>query len=469
MRFAKLIAAAVMLSAVATARGQAPAPPAPGTDTVSREEYDKLKREQDQMRGEIEQLKAALSQQRQAAPAIAPAPIPTPTPAPAVPATAAPGAPAAKAQEGPTNEDIDDLQNQIKGLKDELNLARPGTSNFHIAGDMDVGFSVVRGEKSTFEAGFAPLILFQPTERILIEAAADIGIETLDDNTSETTFDLTIANISFLINDRLAVGAGLFVVPFGVYHNHFDPPWINKFPDDPLPFGDGGIAPSSQLGAFLRGAAPVSNMKITYDAYVANGPNLNTTDPDAAGTLNFDDYTDLNDNKAVGGRIGFLPVPSLEMGYSIQYAQVQPSDFPTTDALLQAVDFNHRFEAMRGLFDLRTEWMWSDVGTVTHDPDGSLGFGPTRFSNYRQGGYVQLCYRPTKSDNKFLRDLEFVSRYDWLIQPLNAPGGEHEKRFTLGVDYWITPAVVLKAAYEFDDKEVGSDDNAFLMQLGIGF
>ena len=45
---------------------------------------------------------------------------------------------------------------------------------------------------------------------------------------------------------------------------------------------------------------------------------------------------------------------------------------------------------------------------------------------------------------KLLRDLELVSRYDWLIQPINAPGGDHEKRLTLGVDYWLTPAVVVR-------------------------
>jgi hypothetical protein len=110
----------------------------------------------------------------------------------------------------------------------------------------------------------------------------------------------------------------------------------------------------------------------------------------------------------------------------------------------------------------------SDVGTNTYDPTGVQGFGPTTFTNYRQGGYVQLCYRPTHSDLKFLRDLEFVSRYDWLIQPLNAPGGDHEKRLTLGVDYWITPAIVFKTAYQFDNKELGENQNAFLIQLGIG-
>jgi hypothetical protein len=272
------------------------------------------------------------------------------------------------------------------------------------------------------------------------------------------------------VNDNLAVGGGLFVTPFGVYHNHFDPPWINKFPDDPLAFGDGGIAPGSALGIFARGAVPVRSMKFTYDAYLANGPSLHTTNPDLAGSMNFDNFTDLNDNKAVGGRLGFLPFPNIEMGYSIEYSEPAPSDFENVHALLQAVDFNWRQECafLKGLFDIRSEWVWTDVSRATYDPTGSLGFGPLSFSNYRQGGYVQCCFRPTKWDSKIWRNVEFVSRYDWLIQPTNAPGGDHEERVTLGVDYWITPAVVLKAAYEFDDKKVGENDNAFLVQIGVG-
>ena len=458
MKIARIIAGVVVVIAPTMLRAQA----SPKTqETVSREEYEKLKREQEQMRREIEDLKRALKQQAQPAPA-APAPV----------ATTPPGAaPTQPTSEAPTAEDFDDLQKQLKDVKTQLDAAKPGTSKFVIAGDMDVGFSLRRGETSTFETGFAPLILFQPTDRILIEAAADIGIDTDSDNNSSTSFDLTIANVSFLVNDNLAVGGGLFVVPFGVYHNHFDPPWINKFPDDPLPFGDDGIAPSSQVGIFARGAYPIGLAKMTYDVYLTNGPNLTVNNPDSAGSLNFDDFTDLNDNKAVGGRIGFLPIPNLEMGYSIQVADTSPQGFgKDVNAVLQAIDLNYRLDCRKlgGTFDMRGEWVISDVDRATYDPDGSLGFGPVTFSNYRQGGYAQLCYRPTHSDNKFFRNTELVSRYDWLTSSLAVPGGDHEKRFTLGVDYWFTPSVVLKAAYQFDDKQVGENQNAFLMQLGIG-
>jgi hypothetical protein len=470
MRRTLCLAGAVVLATVIAARAQDA--PANNGGTVSREEYNKLKAEQDATRQEVDALKRALAEERAAraatAPAAAPPPVAPPPAAPA-PTAAAPTRPAAP--EAPTAEDYDALEKELRSLRETVDRALPGSSIFTIHGDMDVGFTVQRGSKSTFDAGFAPLILIRPTDRILIEAAADIGISTDPDGNSSTSFDLTIANVSYLVNDNLAVGAGLFVVPFGVYHNHFDPPWINKFPDDPLPFGDGGIAPSSELGIYARGAVPIRSMKLTYDAYVTNGPQLNTTDPDAAGSLNFDDFTDLNDNKAVGARIGFLPLPNIEMGYSIEYADTSPSDFEDVRALLQALDINWRQEIapLYGLLDVRGEWVWSDVGTATYDPTGTLGFGPVRFSNYRQGGYVQVCFRPTKSDNKYLRNTEFVSRYDWLIQPLNAPGGDHEKRVTLGVDYWITPAVVLKAAYQIDDKETGQNQNAFLLQVGVGF
>ena len=419
------------------------------------------------MRQELTELRQELKEERAARAAATTQPAPT-VPAPVATTAVATTAPA----EGyATHDDTDALESEIQALKDNLSLSQPGTSNFHIAGDGEVGFTAAHGDKSTFDASIAPLILWQPTPKILIEAAADIGISTDDQGNSSTSFDLTLANINFLLNDYMNVGGGLFVVPFGVYHRHFDPPWINKFPDDPLPFADGGIAPSEEVGAFIDGVVPLnSNSKITYDAYVTNGPNLITNDPDAAGQLNFDDYTDLNNNKAVGGRIGFLPVGHVEMGYSIMGAQVNPDHFEHTNALLQAVDLNvrHDVDFLKGTIDFRAEWVWSQVGKATYDGDGSQGFGPTSFNNDRNGGYVQLCYRPSQFDNKIIKNLEFVSRYDRLTSSHSVPGGDTEDRVTLGVDYWITPAIVFKTAYEFDEKKVGDNQNAFLVQVGFG-
>jgi hypothetical protein len=449
-RCAVMLAVALTLARIASGEpaatsGDAP-PPASGSPNrgfVSREEYEALLRDQQALRAELDAVKRERAASQ--------------------PATATSGTTDA------------DVEAQIKAVRrDVAQLQRlaPGFDQFLIAGDAAFGFSVLRHTNSTFSASISPLLLWRPTDKLLIEAAFDIGIDTdAQGQSSSTSFDLTIANASYEVNDYLVVGGGLFVVPFGVYHNHFDPPWINKLPDDPLAWGDAAITPGSEVGIFARGAIPAGPMKLTYDVYVANGPSLVTNDADAAGSLNFDDFTDLNGNKAVGGRIGIIPMPDMEAGYSIQFSEPNPSGFHRVHALLQAVDFNYRplIPAIRGVIDLRGEYAWSNVSTATFDPAGSLNFGPTRFHNRRDGGYFQVAYRPTMLDNKVLRRFELVGRYDFLNTPLQSPGGDHEHRLTLGIDYWVAPSAVFKIAYEFDDKKVGQRQDGFLAQFGIGF
>jgi hypothetical protein len=50
-----------------------------------------------------------------------------------------------------------------------------------------------------------------------------------------------------------------------------------------------------------------------------------------------------------------------------------------------------------------------------------------------------------------------------------APGGGAEQRWTPCILYWITPTTVAKVAYEFDNREDGSGQDAFLFQLATGF
>ncbi|HZL37683.1 MAG TPA: hypothetical protein VFC78_20365 [Tepidisphaeraceae bacterium] len=443
------------LLAVAPLAGARETPPA-SQPTVSRQEYQRLLQQQEAMRREIEQLKAD-----RAAPATQPV---------AAPVTYTPGSGTTSENPAVTAEDFDDLDNRLRKLARQVHGASPGTEHLLMAGDAAVGFTNQRKTDSTFYANVSPLILWQPTDRLLFETALSFGLNTDADSNSSTSVNLGIADASYALNDYLILGGGLFVVPFGQYHNHFDPPWINKLPDDPLVFGTNGIAPVSEVGIFARGAAPIGAMKLTYDAYATNGPQLITRNPASAGSLNFADYTDLNNGKAVGGRLGFLPTPELEAGYSFEYAQTAPDGFPHAYALLQALDVNwvQEVRPLGGVITTRTEWVWSDVGNATFDRKGSLGFGPLSYNNYRTGGYAELAYRPTLAGNPILQNMEFVMRYDLLRTPLRSPGGEHEQAIEFGVDYWLTPSAVLKLSYQIDDKKIGTSQNAVFLQLGFG-
>ena len=82
---------------------------------------------------------------------------------------------------------------------------------------------------------------------------------------------------------------------------------------------------------------------------------------------------------------------------------------------------------------------------------------------------MQLSYRPIRIENDYIKNFEGVFRYDRLNQ-LHTPVGFDEQRWTLGLNYWLTPSVVLKLAYEFDDKNGGArDQDAFMMQAVVGF
>lgn len=421
---------------------QATAPPAPNAQPaapagyVTREEYERMKAQLDAVTKDMAEMKTqqAVSQKE-------------------------------------VDDTIEEIMKNIHNNERAIDQLHLGSNRFMLAGDGAVGFTAKHHENSTFDAGFAPLFLYELDKNIIFEGALDIAGETTEDNTSDTTADLVLANITFTVNDWLYVGGGVFAVPFGRYHTHFDASWINKLPDDPLAFGDKALGPSSETGVYLGGATPIDTTKLEYNLYIANGPNLIVNDPDAAGSLNFDDFTDLNGDKAVGGRIGFLPVPTVDVGYSAQYSDASPEGFDDhVHVLLQAVDAQYKDEldAIAGTLEVRGEWIWSRVDKVTYDPTGTLGFGPIRFNNDRNGGYVMVAYRPTKSSNKIVKNLEFVARYDRVDVSDSAPGGGNEDRYTFGIDYWVKPNVVLKVAYQFDEVEVGSGEDALMLQCAFG-
>lgn len=171
-------------------------------------------------------------------------------------------------------------------------------------------------------------------------------------------------------------------------------------------------------------------------------------DPETAGLVGFKNFEDTNENKAFGGRIGFFPIPQLEVGYGAEWSEVEPkgSSLGSVDAFLQSADLNYTRDSdlLRGTIDARFQWAWSDVDTVTFDPDGTSGFGPLRFNNDRSGGYGQLAYRPSKLDNGFVRHLEAVVRFDALDAPGGAPAAFDEERWTIGLNYWLAPSERLR-------------------------
>ena len=342
-----------------------------------------------------------------------------------------------------------------------------GTTNFHIAGFGVGTFEDREGNVSNFSATFNPIFLWELTPRLLYEGRLELELSG-----SGTNLELEYALLTYLVNDYITLGAGEFLTPSNVFVERFEPLWINKLPDRPLAVYD-GILGERAIGAEVRGGFPMGPTRANYAFYVSNGPNLNVFDPLRAGTLDFNNFTDNNDNKAVGGRVGFLPFLGVEIGYGFEFSNpgAQGSSFSDVGASLQTVDLNvtRSSDLLKGRIDLHAQYVWSKVDSAVYDPTGVFGFGPLEFESKRDGGYAQIAYRPTQVGLDFLRDFEFVFRWDHLSRAPSGLGVNEEQRWTLGLDYWITPGVALKTAYEWDRVRGEPNSNAFFVQAVAGF
>jgi len=342
-----------------------------------------------------------------------------------------------------------------------------GTTKFYIAGWAEGMFEARNGSVSTFSASFNPIFLWELSPKLLFESRLEI-----EPSGSGTNVNLVYAQLTYLLNDYITLGVGEFFSPSNVFVERFEAQWINKLPDRPLAVYH-GILPNISVGAEVRGGFPIGPTRANYALYVSNGPTLNSFDPRTAGTLDFNSYTDNNDDKAIGGRVGFLPVPGVEVGYAFETAKpgFQGTTFAHVRSLVQSVDLDitRDSDLLKGRINLYAQYAWSKVDHAVYDPNGSLGFGPLAFTSKRDGGYAEVAYRPTKMDIDFIRNLEMIFRWDHLSRDPSGLGDPEESRWTLGLDYWLSPSTVVKAAYEWDNPRGERNRNALLLQAAMGF
>lgn len=464
---------------------------------VTKEEYQKLKQE-------LEALKAQIQRQQ-------------------VPPAAQGTAPAADTQalkakveqlekkqaqqQTDTDQSLDQLDKDLKNFAQKTKAAIPGSTHMLIGGYGSGTFQANRGGygpsqppgetaappragNSFFTATFNPIFLWQISDRLLFEGELELELTSASDNVpTGATTALEMAQMSYLINDYMTIGAGKFLNPMDYFVERQHMAWVNKLPDKPLAVYD-GLLPETMLGVQLRGGIPVGPTKLGYAFYVANAPMLAVSDSGTlpalngnVGTLAGDDFDNTFGHMATGGRVGFSPIPELEVGYGFQVGAVGPRG-SNIGSLLQSADLTYVRDSalLKGTINLHAQWAWShidpyagytDAGTaadLTTTPvtpaAPPTAVGP--FNNNRNGGYVQLAYRPSKVTS-FIKNFEPVIRYDMMNQ-LHSPVGFNERRWTAGLNYWLGPSTVVKVAYEIDHQNgIGQSGDAFIVQFAIGF
>src|SRR5207253_6246171 len=102
----------------------------------------------------------------------------------------------------------DELRQEIETLKTQVKETFPGSTKFLLAGYGTAGFTARSGEDPFFDAAFNAIFLWKFSDRLFFEGELEFEFE---DN--QTTTNLEIAQISYLLNDYMTIGVGRFLNP----------------------------------------------------------------------------------------------------------------------------------------------------------------------------------------------------------------------------------------------------------------
>ena len=259
--------------------------------------------------------------------------------------------------------------------------------------------------------------------------------------------------VDYKIADPAILRFGKFLVPMGRFNEYLSPEYANKLPDRPSCLWR--IVPIvwAETGVQLRGQYDhASGWSVNYAGYVVNGLEQPANSDGSVGEGGDirgmrGNHRDSNDNdKAVGGRVGFKPAPEWEVGVSYY-----------TGAY--TVDGRQRLSIM----DVDAEYHkdeWTFRGEYVQSLQETSGDDVTK-----EGFYAEAAYRLN-------RHLEPVVRYDQV--DLEDPSGHNIERSTVGLVIYpepnLHPLFNFKVSQSFvHDDGTGDETSEFVFQCVIGF
>lgn len=367
---------------------------------------------------------------------------------------------------------------------------------WHLAGYAEAGLVVsdAKGRPDTFSSGkFNPAFHFQYKDLVVFESEAEISV----DSEGETEFELEYSQFDVLLHDNVTLVLGKYLSPVGQFQERLHPGWINKMPDNPAGFAHDGVQPATDVGAQLRGGVSLGDTLLTYVVAVGNGPRIN-----AEGGVELEGFGgDDNDNKSISGRIGFLPVPWLEVGASFLTSKISgeegtvvesdPLEPTNADFTLWGADAAYT----RGAWDIRFEYLNAErdsiftavpheegVGLESIGPlsagGGELIAGETEVAFlpdlHMEAWYAQVAYRLSGlTEAAVWKNFEPVVRYgEFKIRGLDELREEvAEDRFDIGLNYWFAPSIVLHGSVQWRDfaDELRKSETRYQLKLAYGF
>ena len=233
------------------------------------------------------------------------------------------------------------------------------------------------------------LIKAQLTDRLRAGAEIEFERTAKTSGSSNRTGEVEVEQgwIEYVVDETFIPRFGVILVPFGKFNrDHFDP--LRDLTDRPIvmrrvipvTWAEAGVGftGSLELGSG-EGDSVFSNFAFNYAAYFVNGLTDEIKDTslrDARGGFG----NDNNDDKGLVGRLGFVPVDNLEIGFSFYTGDYDDRDNDTING-----------------FDVDVEYEWDDfqfLGEYARfDLDSGVGAdGMTPIPDFFQGFYLQTNY-----------------------------------------------------------------------------
>src|ERR1039457_2778007 len=336
--------------------------------------------------------------------------------------------------------------------------------NFQILGDAEFQYVKAAGQHGAFSlADFAPIFLYRGGENILFEAGFDTTIANNAPGGGgyTTTFNLSFAQLDYVMNNYVTLCAGDLVLPLGTYTER-GAGWLNKIPDNPLAVD--AFIPGTGVGAELRGAVPVGDAGkfLNYSLYAVNGPGSADGSGNAGmldlggnvGVRSDGAVANLHGNPSGGARLSvfmpFKPHYDLELGISGQAGEWDNAGTHlwTAGVFDAALHLGPNFEA-------KGEYILSRFGS---DDMGLIR---------QQGWYAQAGYKLAglNLELPMINNLELMGRYDSLHDGF----GNNTRRYSAGYVYYITNALLFEGVYEFLHSNDPTQVDQFILQLSYGF
>jgi len=356
----------------------------------------------------------------------------------------------------------------------------------HRKGVMETGdYNPIRNGQGTTngfdQQRFVPFIYADITEHV--KFASELEIEHGIRGAGENEISLEFAHLDYLINEPFNIRAGILLVPIGKFNLLHDSP-LNDLTDRPLV--SQFIIPStmSETGAGFYGTFyPGRTSKLDYELYVTTGPCGSNPDGsprinEETGTkssrqrkcANSSDGLDINNGKAVSGRVAFSPMLGVEVAGSGYYGNSSPSSYNPLS--ITAIDWT----LQKGPFEIIGEAAWAYArGNARAIPGNTIGFAPgtvmTGINTFNplaappqrmQGFYIQGNYHfmpsflTALSPKRFGEGSTFtaVIRYDQVN--LNKDNrGESQgqlEQISFGLNYRPVEDAVFKISYQYMPK-----------------